>query len=79
MIKIISEQPKYRFEKTGCYQDYDLKTEMTLDEDINAIDAIIAFMKLLNIAGYRVSIYSLRQTIDCLKDEGYNREDERVI
>ena len=78
MIKIISEQPKYRFENIGEYQDYDLKTEMILDDDINATDAIIAFMKILNIAGYRVSVGSLRRVIDCLKDEGY-REDERVI
>jgi len=78
MIKIISEQPKYRFENIGEYQDYDLKTEMVLDDDINATDAIIAFIKILNIAGYRVSVDSLRKVIDCLKDEGY-REDERVI
>jgi len=78
MIKIISEQPKYRFEKTGIYQDYDLKTEMILDNDINATDAIVAFMKILNIAGYRVSVDSLRKVIDCLKDEGY-KEEERII
>jgi len=77
MIKIISEQPKYRFEYAG-YQDYDLKTEMILDNDINATDAIVAFMKILNIAGYRVSIDSLRKVIDCLKDEGY-KEEERII
>lgn len=78
MIKIISEQPKYRFENIGEYQDYDLKTEMVLDKDINATDAIIAFVKILNIEGYRVSVDSLRRVIDCLKDEGY-KEDERVI
>jgi len=78
MIKIISEQPKYRFKNIGEYQNYDLKTEMVLNDDINATDAIIAFMKILNIAGYRVSVDSLRKVIDCLKDEDY-REGERVI
>ena len=77
MIKIISEQPKYRYPNAG-YQDYDLKTEMILDKDINVTDAIIAFMKILNIETYRVDISTLEKVIDCLKDEGY-REDERVI
>lgn len=78
MIKIISKQSKYRYENIGEYQDYDLKTEMVLDDDINATDAIIAFIKILNIEGYRVSVDGLRKVIDCLKDEGY-KEDERII
>ena len=78
MIKIINEQSKYRYENIGEYQDYDLKTEMVLAEGINATDAIIAFIKMLNIASYRVSVDSLRKVIDCLKDEGY-KEDERII
>lgn len=77
MIKIISEQPEYRFEHTG-YQDYNLKTEMILNEDIDAMDAIIAFMKILNIESYRVSIETLKRTVERLQDEGYE-ENERVI
>lgn len=77
MIKIISEQPEYRFEQVG-YQDYNLKTEMILNKDIDAIDAIIAFMKILNIETYRVNIETLKRAIERLQDEGY-KEEERVI
>lgn len=77
MIKIISEQPKYRYKDTG-YQDYDLNTEVILDKDIDAIDAITAFMKILNIETYRVSINTLKGTIERLRDEGY-ADEERVI
>ena len=77
MIKIISEQPQYHYDHTG-YQDYDLKTEMVLREDISAIDAIIAFMRMLNIATYRVNIETLKETINKLQDEGYE-DKERVL
>ena len=77
MIKILYEQKPYRYENVG-YQDYSIKTEIELDKDICADDAVIAFMKLLNTATYRVNINTLKRVIQNLEDEGY-AEEERVI
>lgn len=77
MIKIIYKQESYRYNDVG-YQDYDIDTKMELDEDINAEDAIIAFLRLLNIATYRVSIETLRYVIQDLQDEGYV-DNERIL
>lgn len=76
MIKIIYEQEPFYYD-SGT-QPYKAKTEFRLDKDIDADEAIIAFMKILNLATYRVNINTLERLIERLKDEGY-REDERVI
>ena len=60
MIKIIYEQKSYHYECSGN-QDYDVNTEMLLNEDITSTNAILAFMKILQIATYRVDGDTLRE------------------
>ena len=60
MIKIIYEQKAYHYECSGS-QDYDINAEMVLNEDITSTDAILAFMKILQIATYRVDGDTLRK------------------
>ena len=76
MIKIIYNQESYDYESAGK-QEYDINTEIKLNDDISSIEAIEAFLKLLNIATYRVSIDTLERVIQDLKDEGYE-ETERI-
>ncbi len=78
MIKLTYEEPAYYYPNIDMGQLYDMKTEITLDKDIDAGEAIKTFMKLLNIATFRVSIKTLENLIQYLKDEGYE-DDERVI
>lgn len=77
MIKIIYNQEPYRYEHTG-EQEYSINTEIKLNEDISSIEAIKAFVKLLNMATYRVSINVLEQVVQELKDEGYY-DTERIL
>lgn len=77
MIKIIYKQKPYRYNDVG-YQDYKIDAEIELNEDISSRDAIIAFLKLLNIATYRVSIETLKDVIQDLQDEGYV-DSERIL
>ena len=63
MIKIIFEEKAYHYEHAGS-QDYDIRTEMKLDPDITSTEAILAFMKMLQIATYRVSGDTLRQAAE---------------
>ena len=77
MIKIIYDQESYRYNDVG-YQDYDIDTKIELNKDISAEDAIIAFLRLLNIATYRVSIKTLKDVIQDLQDEGY-ADNERIL
>ena len=78
MIKIIYEEPAYYYPNVDMGQLYDMKTEMTLAKDIDAGEAIKTFMKLLNIATFRVSIRTLEDLVQYLKEEGY-ADDERII
>ena len=76
MIKITYKQEPYHYEHSGS-QPYDVETIVTLDEDISSDEAIIAFIKVLNIATYRVSIDTLKKLISDLEYE-YS-EGERIL
>ena len=76
MIKITYKQEPYNYEHIGG-QPYDVETVVTLNEDISSDEAIIAFIKVLNIATYRVSIDTLKKLIAYLEFE-YN-DNERMI
>ena len=65
MIKIIYEQKAYNYEHVES-QDYDINTEMVLNEDITSTDAILAFMRILQIATYRVDGDTLREAASVL-------------
>lgn len=71
MIKIEYKGDAYHY-STG-EQNYDITTIVQLEEDISADDAIIAFLRLLNIATYRVSIETLERIVRFLEDEGYEK------
>lgn len=76
MIKITYKQEPYHYEHTGG-QSYDIETVVTLNEDISSDEAIIAFLKVLNMATYRVSIDTLKRVIADLEYE-YS-EGERIL
>jgi hypothetical protein len=76
MIKITYKQEPYHYEHTGG-QPYDIETVVTLNEDISSDEAIIAFLKVLNMATYRVSIVTLKRVIADLEYE-YS-EGERIL
>ena len=77
MIKIKYEQEPYNY-GYGSSQEYKTNTEITLNEDISSTDAIIAFMKVLNIATYNVTIGTLKNAINQLEDIGYE-ENDRIM
>ena len=60
MIKITYEQKAYNYDSAGS-QDYDMNAEIKLNEDISSTDAILAFMKMLQVATYRVNGDTLRE------------------
>ena len=60
MIKIIYTQPAYMYEHVGG-QEYNIETTMELNSDISAIEAILAFARMLEIATYRISADTLRR------------------
>ena len=76
MIKITYKQEPYHYDFTGG-QPYDIKTVVTLNEDISSDEAIIAFIKVLNMATYRVSIDTLKRVIADLEYE-YS-DGERIL
>ena len=72
MIKIEYKQ------KPEKWQPYDMETNIILDEDITASDAIRAFLRVLNIATYRITLNSLKNLVENLEDEGYT-DDDRIM
>lgn len=76
MIKITYKQEPYHYDFTGG-QPYDIETVVTLNEDISSDEAIIAFIKVLNMATYRVSIDTLKRVIADLEYE-YS-DGERIL
>lgn len=76
MIKITYKQEPYHYEHAGS-QPYDVETIVTLDEDISSDEAILAFIKVLNIATYKVSIDTLRKMIADLEWE--YKDGERIL
>ena len=76
MIKITYKQEPYHYEHTGS-QPYDVETVVTLNEDISSDEAIIAFIKVLNMATYRVSIDTLKDLVADLEYE--YKDNERIM
>lgn len=76
MLKITYKQEPYHYDFTGG-QPYDIETVVTLNEDISSDEAIIAFIKVLNMATYRVSIDTLKRVIADLEYE-YS-DGERIL
>lgn len=76
MIKITYKQEPYHYDFTGG-QPYDIETVVTLNKDISSDEAIIAFIKVLNMATYRVSIDTLKRVIADLEYE-YS-DGERIL
>lgn len=75
MIKISYEQKPYHFDNVGG-QGYKEETIMTLEEDITSKEAIVAFVRLLNKATYRVYAETLKELAKDLEEE-YG--DERIL
>ncbi len=74
MIKINYVQKSYNY-NTGTGQPYDIETNINLDEDISGDEAIIAFLRLLNIATYHITLKSLKNLVEDLEAYGYNDND----
>ena len=50
-MKLIYEQEQYEYQSIGA-QTYDIKVEMKIKEHASVEEAIAAFMKYLQIAGF---------------------------
>lgn len=74
MIKINYVQKSYNY-NTCTGQPYDIETNINLDEDISGDEAIIAFLRLLNIATYHITLKSLKNLVEDLEAYGYNDND----
>ena len=74
MIKIEYKQESYNY-NVGDGQPYDIETNIVLDEDISADMAIKAFLRLLNVATYHVTLKTLKNLVEDLEMEGYNDND----
>ena len=77
MITIIYKQEPYYYDDSGK-QPYDIETKIVLDKDIEGKEAIRAFMRLLNIATYPITLSSLKYLVDQLEDEGY-KDNDRIM
>jgi hypothetical protein len=77
MIKITYKQEPYHYDFTGG-QPYDIETVVTLNEDISADMAIRAFLRLLNVATYHVTLKTLKNLVEDLETEGY-ADDDRIM
>lgn len=53
MLKFIYEGKSYDYGKIGK-QPYDIKTEINIIEDANIEEAMEAFLKIMQIATYRI-------------------------
>jgi len=73
MIKIIFTQPAYRYENVGA-QEYNIETVMELNSDINSTEAILAFVRMLEIATYRITSDTIRRAAD-----DYEMENEEFV
>lgn len=68
MIKISFVQESYSYPCTEG-QPYKIETNMELDEDIDTVNAILAFVRLLNIATYHVTSKTLMTATQFLEEE----------
>jgi hypothetical protein len=76
MIKITFKQEPYHYEHTGG-QPYDIETVVTLNEDISSDEAIIAFMRVLNIATYHATLKTLKDLVADLEYE--YKDNDRIM
>ena len=76
MITITYKQEPYYYDFGK--QPYDIETKIILDKDIEGKEAIRAFMRLLNIATYPITLSSLKYLVDQLEDEGY-KDNDRIM
>lgn len=68
MIKIIYEQKPYYYEHAG-QQPWDTKSEITLDSDISSDYAVLAFIKMLAVAGFHIKTdKDAKELLDKVKD-----------
>lgn len=51
MMKLVYKQEQYEYENVGA-QSFDIKVEMEIKEHANVEEAVAAFMRYLQIAGY---------------------------
>lgn len=76
MMKIIIKQEPYNYELAGS-QPYDVETVFTLNEDISADEAILAFMRALNIATYHATLETLKDLVADLEYE--YKDNDRIM
>lgn len=76
MMKIIIKQEPYNYEHAGS-QPYDVETVFTLNEDISADEAILAFMRALNIATYHATLETLKDLVADLEYE--YKDNDRIM
>lgn len=76
MIKIIIEDKAYHYKHAGS-QPYDVETVFTLDQDISCDEAILAFMRALNIATYHATLKTLKDLVADLEYE--YKDDDRIM
>lgn len=68
MIKLNYTQEPYKYGDIG-EQNYKENYEVVLNEDITSGEAIIAFIRLLNIATYRISAKDIKNLAEELEIE----------
>lgn len=77
MIKMNYVQESYNY-NVGTGQPYDIETNITLNQDISGNDAIIAFLRLLNIATYNITLQTLKNVVEDLEAYGY-KDNDRIM
>ena len=77
MIKMNYVQEPYDYDVFNG-QPYNIETNITLNEDISADMAIRAFLRLLNVATYHVTLKTLKNLVEDLEAEGY-ADDDRIM
>lgn len=77
MIKITYIGEPYYYEHVGS-QEYKITTEVVCNEDISGDEAIVAFLKVLGIATYRITPKQIAALAEKLVYEYEYEEDECI-
>lgn len=68
MLKFIYEGKNYNYEHVGC-QNYDINTEIIMNEDCSLDDIMEAIIRLTKIAGFYPNKDSFLRAVDNVFEE----------
>lgn len=74
MIRMSYHGEPYYYEHTGK-QEYDVRTDITMDNDAEAYSHFEALVRLMKLATYNLKAGTVRRIVERLIDEGVLEDD----